>query len=513
MLAWPHSAAMWWIEREPRNTRTVPAKVAAPERRWYDPTMRAIPSRLGVVCIAATAATLPLGCVTYQARPLQPQASAAALEHRRLDAPELRACIDALTAATPGAWPRASWRLDDLTAAAFCDNQELAGARAALATAQAAVVTAGERQEPGLAVTAEYQSNAERGLSPWTVGPAIDVPLTTAGKREIRVARARNVAEAARLDVLSAGWAVRSRVRSALVDVVAGEATLDAVEAEIAAREAVLASLEVQRKAGAISAPEVAAGRAELDGLRVDRAAAVASLGAARAALAAALGVPLVALDGVALDHTLGEPPPSRPAETDRVAALQHRVDVLAALARYEASQDDLRLAIAEQYPDLHLGPGFLWDQGASRWQLGLSLALPLLNRNRGAIGEAEARRAEAAATVEALQSAIVAALDAAGASVASSSSALAAADAGVETSQALAAAARRLLAAGESSRLDVLLAEAGLARARRTRVEAWRSAQQALGALEDALQRPLGGEGLPPSPLAVPVQEGVVAP
>ena len=463
--------------------------------------------------LLAAATALAASCASYQPQPLHLDETAAALEARRLDTPELRGCMEQLGGAALDPWPPREWGLATLTAAAFCYSTDLAEWRAALATARAGLVTAGARLEPAVALTAEYQSNAEHGLSPWTIGPTVDVPLTTAGKREIRIARARNLAEAARLDLMAAAWTVRSRLRAALVEVQAGDLLVRALRAETEVREALVRALEAQRAAGAISAPEVAAGRAELESLRIELASAESGAAVARTELAAAIGVPAAALSQLTTRAELPEPRGNALAAAEHAAALQQRADVLAALARYEAAQDDLRLAIAEQYPDLHLGPGFLWDQGASRWQLGLSLALPLLNRNRGPIAEAEARRAEAAAQVEALQAGVVAAIDAAGAQAAVAAARVASADALTASNQTLVDAAERARAAGESSRLDVLLATAGLERARRVRVEAWRDAQRALGQQEDAVQRPLAGEPLPPVPLAGAGRDGGATP
>ena len=50
------------------------------------------------------------------------------------------------------------------------------------------------------------------------------------------------------------------------------------------------------------------------------------------------------------------------------------RADIRAAIADYEASQSALQLELAKQYPDVHLNPGFQWDQGESKWQLGLTV-------------------------------------------------------------------------------------------------------------------------------------------
>ena len=53
-----------------------------------------------------------------------------------------------------------------------------------------------------------------------------------------------------------------------------------------------------------------------------------------------------------------------------------NRADVRGALAEYAASQSALQLEIANQYPDLHLGPGYGWNTGNAgdnKWSLGVS--------------------------------------------------------------------------------------------------------------------------------------------
>jgi outer membrane protein TolC len=98
--------------------------------------------------------------------------------------------------------------------------------------------------------------------------------------------------------------------------------------------------------------------------------------------LAGALGVTAHALDGLSLSFgSFDEPPADLPAPSVRRQALLNRPDLLGALAAYEATQADLQLEIARQYPDLHLGPGYQMDQAANKWTLGLPVALPVFNR------------------------------------------------------------------------------------------------------------------------------------
>ena len=88
--------------------------------------------------------------------------------------------------------------------------------------------------------------------------------------------------------------------------------------------------------------------------------------------------------------------------------ALFNRLDIRAALARYEAAEAKLRLEIARQYPDITLSPAKALDQGDKVWSLGFSSLLSLLNKNRGMIAEANSLREVEVAQFEALQSKVI---------------------------------------------------------------------------------------------------------
>jgi outer membrane protein TolC len=89
--------------------------------------------------------------------------------------------------------------------------------------------------------------------------------------------------------------------------------------------------------------------------------------------------------------------------------ALTARPEMGRALAEYAAAESDVRLEVARQYPDLELGPGFIWDQGVHRWTLALALPNLLGFRNRAAITEAAAARAAAGERVAETQEALLA--------------------------------------------------------------------------------------------------------
>jgi len=182
---------------------------------------------------------------------------------------------------------------------------------------------------------------------------------------------------------------------------------------ELQVQQQIVGLLEQRLAAGAASTTEVTAARLALIKTAADLNEARRLRIEARGLVAASLGLPAKAIDGVEFDYDLSPAPApaAEPASPElRRQALQSRPDILAALAEYAATQSALQLEIARQYPDIHLGAGYQFDQGDSKWSLSITAEIPVLNRNQGPIAEAEARRAEAAARFIALQGRVSAA-------------------------------------------------------------------------------------------------------
>jgi outer membrane protein TolC len=212
------------------------------------------------------------------------------------------------------------------------------------------------------------------------------------------------------------------------------------------------------------------------------------------ARLAASLGVGAAALSGVEL-AALPSPdlaPLARvgPAEA-RQRALRGRADIGARLDEYAASEAALKLELARQYPDVHLGTGYQFDQGQNRWALGLSMELPVLNQNQGPIAEALAARAAAEASFVSTQAAVIAEVEAA---VARREAAQARfeqmCDLAAERSRNLRR-VRSALRLGSVDRVAEVTAELEALRAARAAGEAEMEMQQALFALGCAVQDP----------------------
>jgi len=214
----------------------------------------------------------------------------------------------------------------------------------------------------------------------------------------------------------------------------------------------------------------------------------------ARARVAEALGVPGRALDQVKL-APVPDPAAERVAQLTsaevRRTAVQSRPDLLAILAEYAAAQSALQLEIAKQYPDIRLQPGYQYDQGDNKWTLGIVVDLPVFHQNQGPIAQARGRREEAAARFEALQAKVLAEIDRA-------TQVLKVTEENSANLQSLAQEQTRRrdvveaqVKAGAADQLELVNAEYELASAALVQLDGEFRLQQALGALEDAVQRP----------------------
>jgi outer membrane protein TolC len=216
----------------------------------------------------------------------------------------------------------------------------------------------------------------------------------------------------------------------------------------------------------------------------------------ARVQLAGALGLPLRALDGVKLSFAgLDQFPRELTKPEVRRQALLNRADVRGALAEYAASQSALQLEIANQYPDIHLGPGYGWNTGNAgdnEWTLGLAVTLPVLNQNQGPIAETKAARAQVAAHFLTVQTTAIGEIDGALAGYQAALQQAATAKALLDNLQKRLNSVRAQGEAGEVDPLTVANAEAEFGAGAQNRLVALIKAQQWLGQLEDAVQSPL---------------------
>jgi outer membrane protein, heavy metal efflux system len=452
-----------------------------------------VPATAHAVVLAAGLWMLA-GCTHFQPRPISPDSAGAALTARSLQGEDLHRFLTQNLGRELVPWPPPKWDFEMLTLVAFYYQPSLEVARAQWDVARSAVQTAAARPNPVLSVTPGYDTSVPAGTSPWFPAINLDFLLETASKRDHRVAIEQLTAEAARLEVLASAWQVRNELRRALIEVVVAGRRHDVLRQQTGLQQELLSLLERRLAAGAVSSLEVSAARLALVKSEASAADAQRQEPLARGRLAEILGVPLAALDGVVFDDPLVRPQPAFTVEElagARRESLRSRSDVLAALARYEATQNSLQLEVARQYPDFHVGPGYQYDLGENKWSVALSLELPRFNRNAGPIAEAEARRHEAAARFTATQAHVIAEIDGAAAAHAAAVGQLAHLLRVWEELQDQTARLQIRLDAGDADRLELQNAKIELVAGESALLESEAGAVLAAGQLQDVLQVP----------------------
>ncbi len=437
------------------------------------------------------------GCGAPEKRSLDAPKLEERFRARSLGDPALLEFLEANLPRRPDPFPPARWDLNLLTLVAFYYHPSLEGARARLEKAQGGEVTAAAWPNPAAGAGLDYNFDIPRSTSPWTWIFDLSFPIEIGGKRQHRKARAQALSEAARAGLAEAAWRVRQGLRTALVEHLAARRALDSRRAEESARVELVALLEARLEAGMVSAPEIDAARLDHAKARASLYSAEAKAAGSRAELATALGLPAAALENAALDEReLDQLPEAEALGLPAVqrAGLLNRLDLLKLLKEFEAADAALRLELAKRFPEVSLGPGYLFEEGESKFTFGLSVTLPILNQNSGPIAEVAAGRKEAAARFLELEERVVNGIEAALARY------RLAREEFLETgrTQALAAAieeaVRRQAENGQKDRLELAQARVQGALAREAGVAALRRAQLALASLEEEAQSPLGG-------------------
>jgi len=441
-----------------------------------------------LVCLLAVS-----GCARFQDRKIEPEKTLARFDDRSLENTNLQSFL-ATNHVAPVSNPAArKWDLETLTLVAFYYHPSLDLARAQWDAAKAGVRTASGRPNPSVGLLPGYNFNAQSGVSPWLPSVTYDVPIETAGKRGKRMERAEHLSQAARLNIVTAAWQVRSGLRASLLDFAAASRRQAALQSLLQIEQAIVQLMEQRLAAGAIASTELFPARIALLRTQSELIDLRRQLADSRARVADALGVPLASVASLDFDFPIAVPANwNDPSFAElRRNALQGRADLLVSLSEYEATQSALRLEIAKQYPDIHLGGSWQWDQGENKWQLGVTMELPILNQNQGPIAEAEAKRAEAAARFTALQAKAISEIDRAMATRQAIADQLKETEEIVQANQQQVSLLQAALDKGGADRVELETATLELRSTELTLLELRIKALQSVGQLEDALQRP----------------------
>ncbi|MCA8940428.1 MAG: TolC family protein [Planctomycetes bacterium] len=321
------------------------------------------------------------GCVSYQPWPLEaaeelnhwPEAQRQIAEAHGLN---LSDGLSFFEAQTLGVW----------------FNPELVLKRAEAGIERANADNAGLWEDPSLRL--DGSKLLESADKPWSAALGIGLTIPIFGRLGLEKQVAEHRLNQAQLEVLAAEWSLQIELWQRWL-------TFDALRDRIAYHERylelaepLLARAKLLQEAGQIP-------NTEERHLRIRQALTEAQLATLKAELAM-LENRILALVGIAPESEVrldrASPPLPNPVAKEgwQYTLLRQSAALAIKRAAYRASESQLELEVRKQWPDLELSPFFESDQGENSLGLGVSLRLPIWNRNQGRIAEAEASRAAA---------------------------------------------------------------------------------------------------------------------
>lgn len=273
---------------------------------------------------------------------------------------------------------------------ASAGNFTLSAAQKEVDANEGAVMQARTIPNPEVAATMEDTRSESR-----TTTGQLNIPVELGGKRSARIVAAEKGRELAQAQLATTRAELRSNVIRGFFEVLVAQerVKLAQASADLAAKGAQAATRRVA--AGKISPVEETKAKVEQANAELELDNANAELRSARASLAALWGnaTPQFSAAQGSLDAL-----PSRPGLTELLTELDHSPLVLADQVELDRRQALVGVERSRQYPDVTVSVGAKRDNSANRNMavLGVSIPLPLFDRNQGNLYEA-IRRADKA--------------------------------------------------------------------------------------------------------------------
>lgn len=355
-----------------------------------------LPLRTGAAALSALALC---ACQSYERRPLDLAAHRDAWTARSPHDESVAAFAARLAGHSSAAEQRAPFdptdglSLPEAEAVALVYNPDLRLARLRADVALAGARYAGLWEDPVLGV--DLERIVKSVDHPWVIGATLGITIPLSGRTSVERDHATAEHRAALARVAEQEWQTRIALRRAWLEWSAQTVRVELARDLLDRIAAVVQIVDRLEQAGELSRIEARVFRAEHASRRADLRDLEAAAAEMQLTLRSLMGLsPRAPLDLV--------PAPllaAAPAETPEIAEISPTLATLR--AEYDAAEEALRLEIQKQYPDLVIGPGYGEEDGDGRVLLGLSIPIPLWNRNQRAIAEAAAQRDLARAAFE----------------------------------------------------------------------------------------------------------------
>lgn len=309
-----------------------------------------------------------------------------------------------------------SLTLDGAVREAIANNLDLAAEKLNVSVAEARAITAGLRPNPVLTVSGQTLNLLGATYSPDTpLGPNqmnihSDFPIERGGKRQERIALAKEEKSLAELGVREVMRQVIAGVQSGFVDVQHAKEGLKLAQENLKSLEGVVTVNEARVKSGDLAVVELDRSRVAALQYRAAVQRAQLQLDQAKSELQRAMGRRVKSANFDVAGEIRRDVVTETPEEIARLA-LARRPDYLSGQQSQTRSRADLRLQLANGKVDYVVGTEFTHQSawGVSGNSVGVYFSMPLriFNKNQGEIARAQREINLAAARSRSLEASI----------------------------------------------------------------------------------------------------------
>lgn len=273
---------------------------------------------------------------------------------------------------------------------ALLNSPELSAFSMEVRIKDANALQAGFLPNPELSVDVEdFKTGAPSGADVTETTVQLGQLIETAGKRSKRKRAAVLERDLAEWDYAAKKLDVTTAVKKTFIDVLAAQRRLSFEKESYRLAGEVHTAVSHRVTAGKVSPVDKMKSSIVLSNGRLKLQRAVKMLADARKQLAAAWGRPLPKFESVAGDFDISAAPPT---EEKLLENISSNPDIARRKAEMEKKQAELALAKSQRIPNVTLSGGIRYynETDSDAFVFGLSMPLPVFNRNRGGIASAE---------------------------------------------------------------------------------------------------------------------------
>lgn len=307
-------------------------------------------------------------------------------------APRAPQLLPVVASATPAQAPAQTRTVgvDEFVQFAISRNPRLVRATFAAEAARGRSVQAGLYPNPVLAVTGDELGDRQGPGGIWT-GPQLTQEIVTGRKLTLSQAVAAKEADRATLSILTERYALVGAVRSQFYEVLSLRRRAEILAEVVKLAEQAVTQSQTLFDAKLVPRLDVVQLEVELERFRAEFETVERELPAAYRRLAATAGdnrLPVLALAG-----SLDAPLPEYDLEQTRETVISCHPEIRSAQVGIERAKFGLRRAQAEPIPNVTVSTGYVRQNQnrSSDWMVGVSVPVPLWNRNQGNVRAAQA--------------------------------------------------------------------------------------------------------------------------